>query len=188
MKKTSPAPRLAATACLTAALVLAAPASALAAGTSASTGVYLKADSSKLVVSAPTRIDFGVTGDGSFITPDASAVQLRNGSVFAVKLASIGIEGKNGFSLVGKSAFASTADSNALHYTLALGSGTPIDAAACTGSPALSTPDANMAKTGEAGATINVTTEGAIKNITKDLAAEQQHSEITWTFEAGANA
>lgn len=172
----------------TAAALAALPSPASAAGTEASTNVYLEADSTKLVVSAPTRLDFAVLGDGTFACPTASAVQLQNGSVFAVRLSGISIEAKGGFSLVDQEAFPTTSQNDALYYTLALGSGSARQAAACLGGLPITTPDGNLTKEGTPGASIGVATAGAIKNVTKDLAQAHEHSQITWTFEAGSNA
>lgn len=152
----------------------------------ASTAVYLQADDSKIVASAPTEIHAQVNADGSFVTPDASATQLENGSIFTIHVDKVSATAQGGFSLVADAASA-TAD-DAVDFQFQPGDGAAIEIADYLGGKDVAGSDWDMTKAGTAGATIDLTTEGHINNVTKDLGSEHQFATVAWTFGAGANA
>lgn len=152
----------------------------------ASTGVYLQADSTKLVASVPTQINVQVNGDGSFITPSSSATKIQNGSIFGIHVSKIQTTAMNDFNLV---ADASSADeNNAIEFNVTPDSGTPVTLADTTSGLSTSGSDWNMDKQGGSHDSIALTTDGSIKNVTKDLSSSQQFAQISWTFAAGNNA
>ena len=146
-------------------------------GNTASTAVYLQADTDKLIVAAPTQINMIVQADGTMTGPSAAATQLQNGSAFGIHVSKIQTTAKNSFALE------STAKANdSASVTITPGAGTAVnlaDMAITSGT------DWNMAKVGATGADINLANVGKLSNITKDLAANQQFAQIDWTFAAG---
>lgn len=150
-------------------------------GSHASTNVYLQANSNKLIVSAPTKINMIVQADGTMTGPSAAATQIKNGSAFGIHVSKIQTTAKNGFALESTA----KADDSA-SVTITPGAGTAVNLAdTLSGKAITSGTDWNMAKVGATGADINLATVGKLSNITKDLAASQQFAQIDWTFAAG---
>ena len=150
-------------------------------GNTASTAVYLQADTDKLIVKAPTKINMIVQADGTLTGPSAAATQLENGSTFGVHVKNIKATAKNSFAL---EQTAKANDSVSLNITP--GAGTAVNAANCLNTGLnVTTSDWNLNKKGTAGNTIDLATGGTLSNITKDLAANQQFAQIDWTFAAG---
>lgn len=156
----------------------------------ATTDCYITADDSKIVASAPTRIDVTVNADGTFNTPSPDAVKLTNGSIFGIHVADMTATEEGGFNLVEKSAFASTAEDDAIWMSLQPGSGTAVELGSAMTALPLTGTDWNLAKADASGTAdeIGLTSEGAIANVTKDLSTSQQFASVNWTFEAGTNA
>lgn len=148
---------------------------------SASTAVWLQADTDKLIVAAPTQINMIVQADGTMTGPSAAATQIKNGSAFGIHVSKIQTTAKNSFALE------STAKANdSASVTITPGAGTAVNLAdTLSGMAITSGTDWNMAKMGATGADINLATVGKLSNITKDLAANQQFAQIDWTFAAG---
>lgn len=68
-------------------------------GNTASTAVWLQADTDKLIVAAPTQINMIVQADGTMTGPSAAATQIKNGSAFGIHVSKIQTTAKNGFAL-----------------------------------------------------------------------------------------
>lgn len=147
-------------------------------GNTASTAVWLQADTDKLIVAAPTQINMIVQADGTMTGPSAAATQIKNGSAFGIHVSKIQTTAKNSFALE------STAKANdSASVTITPGAGTAVNLAdTLSGMAITSGTDWNMAKVGATGADINLATVGKLSNITKDLAANQQFTQIDWTF------
>ena len=150
-------------------------------GNTASTAVWLQADTDKLIVAAPTQINMIVQADGTMTGPSAAATQIKNGSAFGIHVSKIQTTAKNSFALE------STAKANdSASVTITPGAGTAVNLADTLSGMAITAgTDWNMAKVGATGADINLATVGKLSNITKDLAANQQFAQIDWTFAAG---
>ena len=150
-------------------------------GNTASTAVWLQADTDKLIVAAPTQINMIVQADGTMTGPSAAATQIKNGSAFGIHVSKIQTTAKNSFALE------STAKANdSASVTITPGTGTAVNLADTISGMAITAgTDWNMAKVGTTGADINLATVGKLSNITKDLAANQQFAQIDWTFAAG---
>ena len=147
-------------------------------GNTASTAVWLQADTDKLIVAAPTQINMIVQADGTMTGPSAAATQIKNGSAFGINVSKIQTTAKNGFALE------STAKANnSASVTITPGAGTAVNLADTLSGKAIT--DWDMAKVGATGANINLATVGKLSNITIDLAENQQFAQIDWTFAAG---
>ena len=155
-------------------------------GNTATTATYLQADSDYLNVSAPSQIHVKVKADGSFITPSAASTQIKNASIFGIHVSKLASATANSFTFAADASKATT--DNAVQYSVQPGSGTAVQISDCTKGKALTTTDWNMTKTGTDGANLNLTTAGAINNITKDLGSDQQFATLTWTFAPGLNS
>lgn len=150
-------------------------------GNTASTDVYLQADTDKLIVAAPTQINMIVQADGTLTGPSAAATQLQNGSAFGVHVKNIKATAKNGFALE-----QTAAANDSVSMNITPGSGTAVNLASCLdGGKTIAGSDWNLTKKGTDGAAIDLATGGTMSNITKDLAANQQFGTIDWTFAAG---
>lgn len=152
-----------------------------ASGNTASTAVYLQADTDKLIVKAPTQINMIVQADGTLTGPSAAATQLENGSEFGIHVKNIKATAENDFALE------QTAKANdSVSMDITPGAGAAVNLASCldTGNN-IDNGDWNLNKTGTEGATIDLGTSGKLSNITKDLAANQQFAQVDWTFAAG---
>lgn len=180
--------RIAATAILgcTLAAAAVAPAPALAEdGTtrtetgSASSAAFLMADSSKIVASVPTRIDFAVNGDGTLIGPSAEALKIKNESVFGIRVAKLKAEASNGFTFVADAS--KTGTDNAVELNIAPAGGTVVKASEITSALGNSDPAWSL----DRGGSVNVEMGGAVANVTNDLSASQQFATINWTFAPG---
>lgn len=147
----------------------------------ATTDVYLQANSDKLIVAAPTQINMVVQADGTLTGPSAAATQLVNGSVFGVHVKNIKATAENGFALE-----QTAAANDSVSMNITPGNGTAVNLASCLdGGKTIAGSDWNLTKKDTPGATINLTTGGTMSNITKDLSANQQFGTIDWTFAAG---
>ena len=150
-------------------------------GNTASTDVYLQADTDKLIVAAPTQINMIVQADGTLTGPSAAATQLQNGSAFGVHVKNIKATAENGFALE-----QTAAANDSVSMNITPGSGTAVNLASCLdGGKTIAGSDWNLTKKGTDGAAIDLATGGTMSNVTKDLSANQQFGTIDWTFAAG---
>lgn len=150
-------------------------------GNTASTDVYLQADTDKLIVAAPTQINMIVQADGTLTGLSAAATQLQNGSAFGIHVKNIKATAKNGFALE-----QTAAANDSVSMNITPGSGTAVNLASCLdGGKTIAGSDWNLTKKGTDGAAIDLATDGTMSNITKDLSANQQFGTIDWTFAAG---
>ena len=93
-------------------------------GNTASTAVWLQADTDKLIVAAPTQINMIVQADGTMTGPSAAATQIKNGSAFGIHVSKIQTTAKNSFALE------STAKANdSASVTITPGAGTAVNLA-----------------------------------------------------------
>ena len=152
-------------------------------GNTASTDVYLQADTDKLIVAAPTQINMIVQADGTLTGPSAAATQLQNGSAFGVHVKNIKATAKNGFAL---EQTAAANDSVSMTITPRTDKATAVNLASCLDG-GLNVSDGNwtLTKKGTEADTIHLFTGGTLSNITKDLSANQQFGTIDWTFAPG---
>lgn len=166
-----------------------APAAALAQGAtevksgSASTAVYLTADSSKIIASVPTQVNFLVNGDGTLIAPSDDALAVQNGSVFGIRVAQLRTETNNNFVYCDNAK--TTPKENGVELNIAPKGGTAIGAATATGGVKLTDAAWSMDRTGGTKSSVGVTMTGAVANVTKDLSQNQQFATVNWTFAAG---
>lgn len=154
-------------------------------GSTDTTKTYLQGDSATMSVSAPSEIHVMVKADGSFITPTAASTQIKNASIFGIHVSKLASATANSFTFAADASKATT--DNAVQYSIQPGSGTAVQISDCTKGKALTTTDWNLTKTGTDGAALNLTTAGAINNVTKDLGSDQQFATLTWTFAPGSN-
>lgn len=149
----------------------------------ATTDVYLTTDSSKIIASVPTQIDMAVSGDGTLTGPDAKSTQIINGSIFGIHVSNISVSEANSFSLVSSISGATANDS--LQVALTPNEGTSLQLADLKSGKTIETSDWNLAKKDTTGSTIDLSTSGALVNITKDLSTSHKFATISWTFAPG---
>lgn len=149
----------------------------------ATTSIYLKADNTKIVASAPTRIDVAVAGDGSFTTPSAASTLISNGSIFSIRVSNIEVSMSDPFQAVAGTDFETTKLPGAIKFAITPGSGNSFDFAnaAKPGGVAVNDSSWNMPVNGN----LALSTAGALKNNTADISASKQFADIRWTFAAG---
>ncbi len=173
-----------ATVLLACALVAAAPAPAFAEGTptengSASSKVFLMADTAKIVASVPTQINFMVNGDGTLVAPSQDALAIQNKSVFGIRVDTLKATPMNDFQFVADAS--NTGAENAVQLDIAPKDGTVTKAAYATANYPLKDPAWSIDRNGS----VSVTMSGAVANVTKDLSSNQQFATINWSFAAG---
>lgn len=125
-----------------------------------------------------------VGADGLLTGPNAESTQIINGSVFGIHVSNINVTEQNDFSLTTSTSGATENDS--IQVAVTPGSGTAIQLASYVGGKDTVGSDWNLAKSGATGSTINLTTSGALANVTKDLSTDQKFETIAWTFAAGS--
>lgn len=159
-----------------------APVAAMAADTTdgtATTQAYIKADSSKVLASAPTEIHLAVDSDGTLIVPDAASTTLENKSTYAIHVSDITSKELNSFNLdTGNDLVSLDVQANA--------TGDAVNMGDCLSGKAVSGTQWNMSKKSGATSTIPLTLSGSMSNITKDLAQEANFGSISWTFAPGS--
>lgn len=150
-------------------------------GNTASTAVWLQADTDKLIVAAPTQINMIVQADGTLTGP--STANIENGSDFTVRVKNIKATAKGGFAI---EQTAAANDSVSMTITPRTDKATAVNLASCLGD-GLNVSDGNwtLTKKDSEAATIHLITGGTLSNITKDLSANQQFCTIDWTFAPG---
>lgn len=153
-------------------------------GNTASTAVWLQADTDKLIVAAPTQINMIVQADGTLTGP--STANIENGSAFTVRVKNIKATAKGGFAL---EQTAAADDSVSMTITPRTDKATAVNLASCLdGGLNVSDGDWTLAKKDTEdteASTIHLLTGGTLSNITKDLSANQQFCTIDWTFAPG---
>lgn len=150
-------------------------------GNTASTAVWLQADTDKLIVAAPTQINMIVQADGTLTGP--STANIENGSAFTVRVKNIKATAKGGFAL---EQTAAANDSVSMTITPRTDKATAVNLASCLDG-GLNVSDGNwtLTKKDTEADTIHLFTGGTLSNITKDLSANQQFCTIDWTFAPG---
>lgn len=150
-------------------------------GNTASTDVYLQADTDKLIVADTTQINMIVQADGTLTGP--STANIKNGSAFTIRVKNIKATAKNGFAL---EQTAAANDSVSMNITPRTDKATAVNLASCLDG-GLNVSDGNwtLTKKGTEADTIHLFTGGTMSNITKDLSANQQFATIDWTFAPG---
>jgi len=170
---------------LTLAVAAFAPTAAFAA-TTGSTTVTLTGSDTNLSVTVPTTIPLSVAGlDGTFTGPTPSSAEIKNTSVFGIHVSSLQVAVASGFTDVTQTAYAAASTNDTFWLTLKPNTGTAIETANYTTATAITSADWNLARLS---GTIDLTTAGAIKNITKNLSATPMTAAtLNWTFAAGTN-
>lgn len=150
-------------------------------GNTASTAVWLQADTDKLIVAAPTQINMIVQADGTMTGP--TTANIKNGSAFTVRVKNIKATAKGGFAL---EQTAKANDSVSMTITPRTDKATAVNLASCLDG-GLNVSDGNwtLTKKDTEADTIHLITGGTLSNITKDLSANQQFCTIDWTFAPG---
>jgi hypothetical protein len=153
------------------------PAAAFAA-TNKTTTVTVKADDSNLTVTVPTVIPFTMGADGVLASASSGALQIVNGSNFAIHVSDVDVAQQSPFNIVADAAQAS--EDNAVDFQFGVDSAL-IDAA----NPTAKAGSYDLAPTGDAGATLTLKAQGDAKNVKEDIAKDKTVATITWTFAAG---
>jgi predicted secreted protein len=142
----------------------------------AQTEVWIQADDSKIVASAPTKVAFGLQGDGSLIAPEESAFTVQNGSRFGIHVSNVNLELKD--------LFTSNGDNKVtLELTPASGSKKTL----AEGDNPITGTAWNINKNdGTKDGSLGITASGKLENITADISTETQFGALTWTFASGS--
>lgn len=159
------------------ATAVAAPVSAFAA-TVKSTPVIVKADDTNLTVTVPTVIPFVMAADGTLTSASEGAMQIVNGSNFAVHVSGVSVAKQAPFNLVADATQA--ADDNSVDFQFGVDGGL-IDASA----PTVKAGSYNMEPDGGAD-TLTLKAQGNAKKVKQDIAKDKTVANITWTFAAGS--
>ena len=175
--------------CLTAAttlLALSTTGIAHAAGPTADTIVNIKADDSQLSITAPLKVDMTVMADGKMVGPSPESLQIKNGSVFGVRVANVKVTPAAGYNITTDTNFASAQDEDTLWMGIAPDSKTKIQAGSHlqNAAPANAT-EWNMTAIGGNNPDLDLKFDGEMKNITNLTTAPAKVYDITWTFTAG---
>jgi hypothetical protein len=155
-----------------------------------STDLYIEGDDSKLIVSVPTQVHVKVNGDGSLITPAASATRVGNGSIFVVHVEKIKTTAADAAAGNKKFVFAEAADGaeNKLTYTLIPTLGNALTLSQENSSD----PDKGNAQLPEGWnvqrqSTMNIQHQGKVTNLTNDIGTDQKFATLDWTFRSGVD-
>lgn len=135
-------------------------------------------DDSNLTVTVPTVIPFTMGADGVLTSASSGALQIVNGSNFAIHVSDVDVAQQSPFNIVADAAQA--AEDNAVDFQFGVDSAL-IDAA----NPTAKAGSYNLAPTGDAGATLTLKAQGDAKNVKRDLSVETKLADITWTFTVG---
>ena len=133
---------------------------------------------SNLTVTVPTVIPFTMGADGVLTSASSGALQIVNGSNFAIHVSDVDVAQQSPFNIVADAAQA--AEDNAVDFQFGVDSAL-IDAA----NPTAKAGSYNLAPTGDAGATLTLKAQGDAKNVKRDLSVETKLADITWTFTVG---
>lgn len=135
-------------------------------------------DDSNLTVTVPTVIPFTMGADGRLTSASSGALQIVNGSNFAIHVSGVSVAKQSPFNIVADAAQA--AEDNAVDFQFGVDSAL-IDAA----NPTAKAGSYDLAPTGDAGATLTLKAQGDAKNVKRDLSVETKLADITWTFTVG---
>lgn len=133
----------------------------------------------QLAFTVPTEIPFAAKADGTLVGPTANKTQIVNKSVFPIHVTSMDVSnGTTDWKLVTEASSKAT-DANQLSFKLnGISAATHADL----------TEDVrwNMGYSGSATGSIDISSEGKVANVTKDLSTAQKAATITWTLAAGS--
>lgn len=135
-------------------------------------------DDSNLTVTVPTVIPFTMGADGVLTSASSGALQIVNGSNFAIHVSDVDVARQSPFNIVADAAQAS--EDNAVDFQFGVDSAL-IDAA----NPTAKAGSYDLAPTGDAGATLTLKAQGDAKNVKRNLSVETKLADITWTFTVG---
>ena len=135
-------------------------------------------DDSNLTVTVPTVIPFTMGADGVLTSASSGALQIVNGSNFAIHVSDVDVAQQSPFNIVADAAQA--AEDNAVDFQFGVDSAL-IDAA----NPTAKAGSYDLAPTGDAGATLTLKAQGDAKNVKRNLSVETKLADITWTFTVG---
>ena len=135
-------------------------------------------DDSNLTVTVPTVIPFTMGADGALTSASSGALQIVNGSNFAIHVSGVDVAQQSPFNIVADASKAS--EDNAVDFQFGVDSAL-IDAA----NPNAKAGSYDLAPTGDAGATLTLKAQGDAKNVKRDLSAETKLADIRWTFTVG---
>lgn len=135
-------------------------------------------DDSNLTVTVPTVIPFTMGADGVLTSASSGALQIVNGSNFAIHVSGVDVAQQSPFNIVADAAQA--AEDNAVDFQFGVDSAL-IDAA----NPTAKAGSYDLAPTGDAGATLTLKAQGDAKNVKEDLSVETKLADIRWTFTVG---
>ncbi|NTU88419.1 MAG: hypothetical protein HGA54_00710 [Actinobacteria bacterium] len=171
---------------VSAALTLAMAPAALAVG--AETDVNLHINDAQIDVTVPTDITFNVGAAGAFTCPSASSYTITNNSIFPVYVSQIDVNMEPDFTLVSQLGFATSANNDVMWSKLQPDTGTTLDLVNYLTPTQPTAGDWDMAATGDlsSGNIVQMTTSGAIKNITKDLSLSTQAMTVLFTVAGGS--
>lgn len=129
-------------------------------------------------MTVPTVIPFTMGADGVLTSASSGALQIVNGSNFAIHVSDVDVAQQSPFNIVADAAQAS--EDNAVDFQFGVDSAL-IDAA----NPTAKAGSYDLAPTGDAGATLTLKAQGDAKNVKEDIAKDKTVATITWTFAAG---
>lgn len=135
-------------------------------------------DDSNLTVTVPTVIPFTMGADGVLTSASSGALQIVNGSNFAIHVSDVDVAQQSPFNIVADAAQAS--EDNAVDFQFGVEDHL-IDAA----NPTAKAGSYDLAPTGDAGATLTLKAQGDAKNVKEDLSVETKLADIRWTFTVG---
>ena len=135
-------------------------------------------DDSNLTVTVPTVIPFTMGADGVLTSASSGALQIVNGSNFAIHVSGVDVAQQSPFNIVADASKAS--EDNAVDFQFGVDSAL-IDAA----NPTAKVGSYDLAPTGDAGATLTLKAQGDAKNVKEDLSVETKLADIRWTFTVG---
>lgn len=159
---------------------VAAPVAALAVGNTGTTEVNVQTSQDvQLKFSVATQINFAANGEGDLIAPSADATKIVNKSPFPIHVTNMTVNPGDGWTLTQDATHAS--GKNAIQFSVKPNDGAKVDA---VGSVNLGS-DWNLGYAGSSTDTLELTTEGCIRNVTKDISKGDKAASITWTFASG---
>jgi hypothetical protein len=160
----------------------------------ADTATYLQADNSKLVVSVPSEIHVKVNGDGTFITPAASAAALKNLSIFSIHVSSVTSSFIDPF-ISSKNSTVTSSTNNVITYDMGVYDADTSDNFSSNADVVNLGSDATpsgwvLTKKDSSGANLAIQHSGNIANVASDLdlSSDMPFVNIHWVFAAGGNS
>lgn len=160
------------------------------ASTTKTTDVTLTAQDDNLIVTVPSEIPFALMPSGELVAPSDEALQIVNGSSFAIRTDSVAVTPAGGLNIVSDSDFDSTAKQNTVTFKFGV-KDYLIDAGDTQGTyqpHSQAQANYNMGASGDEvlSDTLNLSAAGQAKNV---ILSETDQAipiaEIEWTFAAG---